>query len=216
MTGIEGSWIEPDEVCPLSAAQRRAVGVLVWQALRRYRDGLSEVTSRWPPAALAESPVVLQEEEFLKARLGLFVTLRLRGKLRGCLGSTEATEPLWRAAPRLARAAATSDPRFGALPPQDVAFVEVEVSLLGESVRQTAAADEIIERLQPGVHGVWLSCDGRRGLLLPQVAVQFGWSAREFLEGVAAKSGLAAASWCASGAELRTFRVSSFRAEPPE
>ncbi len=107
---------------------------------------------------------------FLREPGATFVTLTVNGRLRGCIGSLEAVRPLGEDVTKNARSAAFLDPRFGPLSLREFETVAVEVSLVApaEPVAFTDEAD-LLRRLRPGVDGVTLEWEGRRGTFLPQV-----------------------------------------------
>jgi AmmeMemoRadiSam system protein A len=110
------------------------------------------------------------QEAWLRDSGATFVTLRLAGDLRGCIGSLEAVRPLGEDVHANARAAAYRDPRFPPLPSADIAALEVEVSVL--SPRSAVAVEserDAVAALRPGIDGVVLEYDGRRATFLPQV-----------------------------------------------
>jgi len=133
-----------------------------------------------------------------------FVTLIASGRLRGCIGHLEAEDPLGRVIARCAVAAATSDPRFPALGAAELTVVAIELSLLGPL--QSVSTPEEIE---VGRHGVVVEMGWRRGLLLPQVAVEWQWDREVFLSQTCRKAGLANDAW-KRGARLWRFEAEVF------
>ena len=125
----------------------------------------------------------------LAASQGVFVTLHRRGRLRGCIGRVASVEPLAVVVADCAVAAATGDPRFSPLEIAELREVHIELSVL--SFPQRAAP----EQLQPGIHGVIVSQQNRRGVLLPQVAAEHRWSRERFLGETCQKAGLAPDAW---------------------
>jgi len=135
---------------------------------------------------------------------GVFVTLRRRGELVGCVGHPEGDPPLGRAVLAAALAAAARDPRFPPVAPDDLAELEVELSLLSPLVRIHDPAG-----IRPGVDGLLLAADGCRGLLLPQVATDADLDRDAFLEALREKAGLPGGAWTLPGARLFGFTVRS-------
>ena len=133
-----------------------------------------------------------------------FVTLRLDGRLRGCIGSIEGDEPLHEAVARCAGDAATRDPRFPPLPPADLSAVRIEISVLSP-FRRAADPAEVVA----GRHGVMVEQGRHRALLLPQVADEQGWDSETFLSQACVKAGLAADAWL-RGAAVHTFEAQVF------
>ncbi len=114
-------------------------------------------------------------ERLLEPR-GAFTTLHLEGKLRGCVGYIYPVKPLYRTVAETAVAAAFNDTRFLPVTAEEAPRLKIEISVL--SPLMPIAAEDI----EPGRHGLVVTLGSRRGLLLPQVAVEFGWDARTFLE----------------------------------
>jgi uncharacterized protein len=138
-----------------------------------------------------------------------FVTLRRDGELRGCIGTQRADLPLYRAVQEMAVAAATRDPRF---PPVELAELDaltIEISVLAPAERIGGPDDLVIGR-----DGVTISLHGRRGLLLPQVAVEAGWDGATFLAQLCRKAGLPAIAWRDPAAVLERFTAVVFADEP--
>ena len=120
----------------------------------------------------------------LREKGAAFVTLRLAGELRGCIGHVEAVEPLWESVRDMAQAAAERDSRFPPLRPDELPGLQIEISVL--SPMTPIRPDEI----RVGVHGLYVKRGSQGGLLLPQVAVEWGWDAPEFLRRTFEKAGL--------------------------
>jgi AmmeMemoRadiSam system protein A len=135
---------------------------------------------------------------------GAFVTLRRGPHLRGCIGTFQATEPLHRTVAAMARAAALEDPRFRPVRPEEVAELAIEVSVL-TPMRRVRDAGEI----EVGRHGLWIVRGHHRGVLLPQVATEYGWSREEFLEHTCRKAGLPPGAW-REGADIYVFEAEVF------
>ncbi|MCX8067374.1 MAG: AmmeMemoRadiSam system protein B [Anaerolineae bacterium] len=149
-------------------------------------------------------PAFETEDPVLQRPAGAFVTLRKGGELRGCIGRLRADTPLYRVVPEMAVAAATEDPRFPPLTREEVDDVVLEISVLSPFRRLMDPG-----QVQVGVHGLLLLKGNAQGLLLPQVAVEEGWSREEFLDGVCRKAGLPEGCW-QEGATLYTFTALSF------
>jgi AmmeMemoRadiSam system protein A len=113
-----------------------------------------------------------------------FVTIRVEGSLRGCVGDISFRMPLGEAVVDMTRAAASSDPRFPPVTTRELPNIEIEISIL--TPFRSASPDEI----DPGRHGVVVRKGERSGLLLPQVAVEFGCDSASFLELAYRKAGL--------------------------
>jgi AmmeMemoRadiSam system protein A len=135
---------------------------------------------------------------------GAFVTLHHRGDLRGCIGHIEANEPLGTVVRRCAVAACSADPRFLPITPIEVDEVMIEISLLGPLQQITGAADVAIGR-----HGLVVEQGPQRGLLLPQVAVEWKWDVDTFLAQTCHKAALPREAW-KHGASLWRFEAEVF------
>ena len=139
---------------------------------------------------------------------GAFVTLREAGNLRGCIGHMRAELPLEETVHTMALEAAFGDPRFPPLSPGELAQVSIEISAL--SPMEICANPRGVK---VGVHGLYLSCQGRTGVLLPQVPVEQGWDLDEYLDYICIKAGLPAHSYKVPGARLFTFTAIVFSEE---
>lgn len=107
---------------------------------------------------------------------GAFVTLSEYGSLRGCIGSFQATEPLYRIVQSMAVAASTQDPRFDPVNPSDIDRLKIEISVL-TPMKKIKSIDEI----ELGKHGIYIKKGSRSGTFLPQVATDTRWTKEEFL-----------------------------------
>jgi AmmeMemoRadiSam system protein A len=142
-----------------------------------------------------------------------FVTLTQEGHLRGCIGSLEARRPLDLDVGAHARAAAFGDPRFSPLRPAELLSTRVEVSLLSKAV-PIIFRDELdaIAQLRPGVDGVILEWDGKRGTFLPQVWENLH-ERQLFLGLLKQKAGLPADFW-APDVRLYRYEVQKWKEAP--
>jgi AmmeMemoRadiSam system protein A len=108
-----------------------------------------------------------------------------------------------------AAAAATGDPRFPPVTPEELTHLEIEVSVLSPLRRITDPAE-----VEVGTHGLYISQSGRHGLLLPQVASELRWDRETFLRQTCLKAGLPADAW-RTGAEIQIFTVDHFTDHTP-
>lgn len=138
---------------------------------------------------------------------GVFTTLHLHGQLRGCVGYVLPSVPLYTAVAETARAAAFSDTRFDAVTQEEAPQLEIELSIL--TPPQPIRAEDV----QIGVHGLLINLHGRRGLLLPQVALEHHWDRLTFLEQTCYKAGLPADAW-RKGATIEAFTAEVFGDSP--
>jgi len=128
--------------------------------------------------------------ENLQSRQGCFVSIKMNGKLRGCIGNFISDKPLIQLVQEMAVAAATKDPRFYPMKKQDLADFTVEISVLSPLQK---IAD--IEEIEVGTHGIYLERNFHRGVLLPQVATEYGWDRDAFLQQTALKAGMGRDDW---------------------
>jgi len=133
-----------------------------------------------------------------------FVTLEKNGRLRGCIGYTTPERPLYQTVSECAIMAATQDRRFPRLTQDELQEIQIEISVLSP-FKKVDSIDEIVVGLQ----GLYLKKGERRGLLLPQVATDWKWNRREFLENVCRKSGLPIDAW-KEGADIYVFSAEVF------
>lgn len=134
----------------------------------------------------------------------VFVTLRRRDELRGCIGSTRFDRPLGQLLADLTRDSATQDPRFPPVTPDEVAEITIEVSRLSPPTE--ASEDEV----ELGRHGVIMRSGGQVGLLLPQVASEFDCTTVGFLELACRKAALPPGAWRNPGVTLSIFEAEVF------
>ncbi len=140
-----------------------------------------------------------------KEKRGAFVTLRNNDKLRGCIGFVLALRPLLETVVEMAQAAALSDPRFTPIAPEELPDLNIEISVL--SPLQTI---QDISEIQVGVHGIYVKKGVFNGILLPQVAVEYGWDRTTFLQQTCFKAGLPLNAWQDDDAEIKIFSAQVF------
>jgi AmmeMemoRadiSam system protein A len=183
---------------PISAERRRELLELARRSIEGSFRG-----DPLPRLASDRSP------EFGQSR-GLFVTLRKAGTLRGCIGTLSGDGDLSRTVPDFARKAAFEDPRFPPLAAEELVLCEIEISVLSEPRPITGPGD-----MEIGRDGLILEGLGRRGLLLPQVAAEWGFDADRFLEETARKAGLPPGAWRDPEVKIWAFAAEVFsEAEP--
>lgn len=150
------------------------------------------------------------DDPALARRSGVFVTLKEKGELRGCIGQLRANHPLYRAVQEMAVAAATADTRFPALTSEELERVRIEISILSPMRRISDPG-----QIEIGIHGLLISKYGHQGVFLPQVPVEQGWTSREqCLDQLCLKAGLPADCW-REHAALYTFTALVIAEEAP-
>jgi len=135
---------------------------------------------------------------------GAFVSIHRHGELRGCIGRIEADRPVAQVIAECAVSACTRDPRFPAVTRDELADIDIELSVLGPFERITGP-----EEIEIGRHGLLVERDARRGLLLPQVATEWKWDALTFLGQTCRKAGLSVTAW-KDGATIWRFEAEVF------
>lgn len=141
----------------------------------------------------------------LTQKRGAFVTLKKQGKLRGCIGYIEARKPLYKTIEEMAVESAFHDPRFPPLQQEELIDIMIEISVL-------SPLKEIgdIEEIEVGKHGIYLVKDSRSGLLLPQVAKEYGWNRVTFLKETCRKAGLPSLAWQDKDIKIFIFSADIF------
>ncbi len=136
----------------------------------------------------------------LAEKRGVFVTLHRRGELRGCIGYVEPVKPLYLATRDMAISAATEDPRFPPVRPEELSEIDIEITVLSPLQRIYDPKSVVV-----GKHGLVVRKGFYSGLLLPQVPVEQGWSQKEFLEFTCRKAGLPPDAYKDKDTELYVF-----------
>jgi AmmeMemoRadiSam system protein A len=140
----------------------------------------------------------------LLQKCGAFVTLKKQGELRGCIGFIEPVLPLHQAVTQASIYAACRDARFLPVTSDELDDLKVEISVL-TPLRKIFNPNIVTA----GKHGLVIAKDGKRGLLLPQVAIENNWTRETFLERTCLKAGLPKNAW-RSGAEIYVFEAIVF------
>ena len=135
-----------------------------------------------------------------------FVTWKREGRLRGCIGSVEAVRPLWADVEANAVHALLHDPRFPAATARELPACHLEISVLTPFVPEP----DPLGRVEIGVHGLLVEKGACRGLLLPQVPVEWGWDVPEYLRHACGKAGLPPDAWRDAGTVVSTFTAEVF------
>jgi AmmeMemoRadiSam system protein A len=176
---------------PLTPAERQE---LLWLARQGIHAALHGTT---PPECRALTPA-------LGTPGAAFVTLHHQGHLRGCIGTLAAERPLHRTVAQMALSAAFDDPRFPPLSMSELPGVIIEISRL--SLLVPAAPEEVL----PGRHGVCVAQGEHRGVLLPQVALEYHWDRETLLREVCRKALLPPDAWRRPGTTLMLFEAEVF------
>jgi uncharacterized protein len=142
----------------------------------------------------------------LQKQAGVFITLRNRGVLRGCIGQVEPRTSLLETVAECTASAARHDPRFPPVGTSELADVAIEINVLSPPF------DIRPDEIEIGRHGLLISSVFARGLLLPEVAVEWNWNAERFLDETCRKAGLPEGAW-RRDARVQGFTTQVF-AEP--
>lgn len=195
-----------DQGKPLSHEQGMALVMLARQTLlEEFGRSLDKNTLKKLEAAL--------NERWLTQKSGTFVTLKINHDLRGCIGSLDASEPLVSGVKKNARHAAFRDPRFSRLSEKELDKITIEVSVLTEPEELSYQdADDLVDRLRPGIDGVILKKGYASATFLPQVWDQLP-NAQTFLSHLCAKAGLSSGEWKKGKLEILTYQVQYFEEE---
>lgn len=141
----------------------------------------------------------------LLVQQGCFVCIKVNGMLRGCIGNFISDKPLYRLVQEMAVSAATRDPRFYPMKKDDLKDFDVEISVLSPLHKISS-----VEEIEVGVHGLYLEKNFSRGVLLPQVALEYGWDRDTFLSQTSIKAGLGKDDW-QEGTDIYTFSALVFQ-----
>jgi len=178
----------------LTPAHRTTLLALARQSISSVLDGRAP---EWSAGDL---------DEVLRQPAGVFVTLRTKeGDLRGCIGSIRASEMLYKAVVTSAISAAFRDPRFEPLRPGELEQLDLEISVMGPIEPVTD-----FEAIEVGRDGLIVSRGRYAGLLLPQVATEYGWDRETFLDQTCLKAGLPRGAWRAADCLVEKFSAIVF------
>ena len=180
----------------LSEAEKRT-------ALQLARDAVVDAISKRKPS------IRISHHGIFAERHRVFVTLHVRGRLQGCIGAVDPEEPLGDAVARCAASAALEDPRFAPMRAEQLGDLAIEISLL--SMPAPISPQEI----EIGRHGLLIVLEARRGVLLPQVAVEHHFTCEQFLEETCRKAGLPRESWRNPEARVFGFACEVFSESQP-
>ena len=147
----------------------------------------------------------------LNSEKGAFVTLTENHDLRGCIGYIISDMPLHKTIEDAARQAAIGDPRFPKLTKEEFPKIEIEISILSEPFPMESYDDIIV-----GTHGLILTEQGMRGLLLPQVPIEHNMNKEEYLSALCNKSGFHHSLWKERTLNIEMFTATVFSEEDIE
>ena len=189
--GFDSRWLQ--KILMLSEKQRKRLLEIARSAIKTYLSTRKKI-------CLDESDPCLCQPN------GVFVSLYKGKQLRGCIGRLSAEQPLFLSCSDMAVEAAVNDPRFPPLEIEELAGIDIEISVLSP-LKRISKPDEI----KLGVHGVLISKGYRSGVFLPQVAIETGWSKEEFLSNLCThKAGLPASAWQQPTSEIYIFSAEVF------
>lgn len=151
-----------------------------------------------------KAPEVEIKNQKFKSDGAVFVTIKKKGSLRGCIGHIQPVMPLYQSVITNAVAACSSDPRFPPMTKDELKDIDIEISILSPLNRLKDVND-----IQVGKHGLVIRKDMQRGLLLPQVATESGWDRETYLKHLCTKAGLPETAW--KEADLYTFTAEIIR-----
>lgn len=171
---------------------------------------LLEIARRTIDASVHQLPIPDFEDSYsitpsLETKAGAFVTIEIGRMLRGCVGYIQSNDPLYRTVSRAAISAAMHDTRFSPLTLAELKSIEIEISVLSPMQRV-----EDVDTIETGRHGLMIESGYNHGLLLPQVATEYGWDRKTFLEQTCVKAGLPKNAWKQSSAIIYAFTALVF------
>jgi uncharacterized protein len=145
------------------------------------------------------------DDPVLNIKCGAFVTIHNKKNLRGCIGNIIAQAPLWKTIRQMAVEASMHDPRFLSVSPKELGDIDIEISVLSPFEKITD-----INEIEVGKHGIFIKLGFYQGLLLPQVATDYGWNRTQFLEYTCQKAGLGRESYKEKNCEIFIFSATIF------
>ena len=172
-------------------------------AIQLARGALDHAVGKKPVLKLKLTPVFYEKR-------GVFVTLTSAGELRGCIGLPYPVMPLGEAIVHAAKAAALEDPRFPSVSKEELSKIDLEVTILTVPIPLLCEPAERPANVIVGKHGIIIRSMGTSGLLLPQVATEYGWDSITFLDHTCNKAGLSRKCWTSKNVELMTFEGQIF------
>ena len=178
--------------------------------VRLARQTLMEELGKTVPPAESEPVKTALSDQCYHSQNGTFVTLKIDGQLRGCIGNLNATEPISEGVRRNAINAAFHDPRFAPLTGQELEQVEIEVSILTEpQPLDYIDGSDLLEKLRVNIDGVIIRKGHSSATFLPQVWEQLP-EPEDFLSHLCMKAGLPSNAWRDTKLEVLTYQVQYF------
>ena len=159
----------------------------------------------WNKASGKAVPEFHVESERLKELRGAFVTVTKKGSLRGCIGHIRGLKPLYITIEEMAACAAFDDPRFPPITKNELKDLSIEISVLTPFKEITDVSE-----IEVGKHGIYMEREYYSGLLLPQVATEYGWDRNTFLEHTCRKAGLPPDAWKEKDTRIYIFSADIF------
>jgi uncharacterized protein (TIGR00296 family) len=187
----------------LTEEEGKAAVKLARRALTEFVEKRSRIKSEGLPKVFDE-------------RQGVFVTLHEDGDLRGCIGYPQPVMPLGNAIVDSAINAGTGDPRFPPIKAKELSRIEFEVTVLTKPQPYHVPKNKLPEMVRIGIDGLIVTKGMFSGLLLPQVAPEWGFDSMEFLSQTCIKAGLPADSWIDQDTEVQHFQAQIFAEVAPE
>lgn len=159
----------------------------------------------------------IKSPEGFEKKQGVFVTLlTLKHDLRGCIGFPEPIYPLGEGVIKAARYAAFSDPRFLPLKQEELNEIIFEVSILTKpELIKVSSPDEYLKKIEIGKHGLIVEEGSFKGLLLPNVALDYKWTIEDFLNHTCLKANLLEETWREGSCKIYKFQTEIFKEETP-
>ncbi len=155
------------------------------------------------------TPAYPASRKALSEQKGAFVSLHRGEELRGCIGQLYPDRELSKVVQHCVLSAAMEDMRFAPVAPDELDNLSIEISVLSPFRRI-----QNIEEIEVGRHGLYIIQGHFRGLLLPQVATQYRWDRKKFLEHACLKAGLSQSAWQDPRTIIQTFEADVFSDTP--
>lgn len=152
----------------------------------------------------------LKIEDWMLEKMGVFVTIKKNGELRGCIGLPYPEKKLINAIESAAIGAAFEDPRFKPVEKNELKEIKIEISLLTPPEEIVSDPKDYPKKIKCGKDGLIVINGYNAGLLLPQVATEYGWDEKEFLSQTCWKAGLPPDAWLEKGTKVYKFQAIIF------